>query len=422
MKKIISLCMTMMMSAAFAAAQSDVANANLSPLEQNIAEAGKAVAEKPEDSAGYNLLAAALVRRAEEISDIALYTQAEEAVKKSLAIAPNNFDAEKIQCSILIGKHEFPAALDLAKALNKRIPDDVMVYGLLTDANVELGNYADAEDSAQWMLNLRPGNLPALIRAARLREVFGDNEGAYELWQLAYQSTPQTEMAERAGILTKMGHLRVASGATDAAEKLFQQALTSVPGYPAALGNLAQVRVSQKRYAEAVVLLQQRYRNMPRTQNLYDLAEALRLAGRNGGSKKIFADFETKALAESAGKDNSNRDLVFFYADYAHQPAKALNLAKQEYAWRHDVYTLDAYAWALHVSGHDADARKQIEIALAVGIRDSKIFEHAGEITLKLGDRDSAQKYLQEAVSLHAAGSEQVELMLGRVSAANARQ
>ena len=52
-----------------------------------------------------------------------------------------------------------------------------MVYGLLTDANVELGNYNDAETSAQWMLNLRPGNLPALIRAARLRELFGDAEG-----------------------------------------------------------------------------------------------------------------------------------------------------------------------------------------------------------------------------------------------------
>jgi hypothetical protein len=47
-----------------------------------------------------------------------------------------------------------------------------MVYGLLTDANVGLGNYKDAEIAAQWMLNLRPGNLPALTRAAHLRELF----------------------------------------------------------------------------------------------------------------------------------------------------------------------------------------------------------------------------------------------------------
>ena len=234
------------------------------------------------DYAGYNLLAAALVRRAQESSDVSFYDQAEDAVKKSLEIAPHDFDAEKIRASILLGEHDFPAALDLAKALNKRVPDDVMVYGLLTDANVELGNYKDAEIAAQWMLNLRPGNLPALTRAAHLRELFGETEGAYELLELAYQSTAPTESGERARILTQMGHLRLASGSSDAAEKLFQQALTSLPGYPSALGGLAQVRILQKRYAEAVILLQRRYQAGPLAANLYDLAEALRLAGRDG--------------------------------------------------------------------------------------------------------------------------------------------
>ena len=170
---------------------SSAASTALSPAAQSIAEASKAISDKPTEYAGYNLLATALVRRAQETSDISFYAQAEDAVKKSLELAPNNFDAEKIQVSILLGEHEYPAALEAAKALNKRVPDDVMVYGLLTDANVELGNYSDAENSAQWMLNLRPGNLPALTRAAHLRELFGDAEGAYELMDLAYQSTPR---------------------------------------------------------------------------------------------------------------------------------------------------------------------------------------------------------------------------------------
>ena len=59
--------------------------------------------------------------------------------------------------------------------------------------------------------------------------------------------------------------------------------------------------------------------------------------------------------------DNSNHELVFYYADHAKQPEKALKVAQQEYAWRRDVYTLDAYAWALHVNGQDSEARKQIE-------------------------------------------------------------
>ncbi len=423
MRRIISALCTIMTLATLAAAQETTSpSEDLSPGVQSIAAARKAISDKPVESAGYNLLATALVRRAQETSDVSFYAQAEDAIKKSLEIAPNNFDAEKIHVSILLGQHEFPAALDLATKLNKRVPDDVMVYGLLTDANVELGNYKDAEDAAQWMLNLRPGNLPALTRAAHLRELFGDTEGAYELMEMAYQSTPPTETGECAEILTEMGHLRFASGSIDEAEKFFQQVLAFVPGYPSALGNLAQVRITQKLYAEAVLLLQQRYQSVPSAKNLYELAEALQLAGHDREAKKSLAEFETKALVDLGKRLNSNRELIFYYADHAHQPAKALQVAKQEYAWRHDVYTLDAYAWALHVNGQDAEARKQIEAALAVGIRDSTIFAHAGEIALKLGDRAAAQNYLQEALSMHAIGSEHARLVLAQVSGPKAQR
>jgi tetratricopeptide (TPR) repeat protein len=417
MKRIISMLCVMMLVVAFAAAQSitGAAGTELSPAEQSMAEARKAIRDRPKEYAGYNLLATALIRRAQETFDVTFYAQAEEAVKKSLALSPDNFETEKIQVSVLLGEHEYPAALEEAQALNKRVPDDLLIYGLLTDADAELGNYKDAEDSATWMLNLRRGNRPAYIRAAHLRELFGDAEGAYEMMELAFQSTIPTETEERARLLTQMGRFRLASGNADAAEKLFLKALTSFPNYPSALGNLAQLRIIQKRYAEAIVLLRQRYESAPRAENLYDLAEALQLASRDSEAKKAFTDFETKSLAESVRKDNSNRELIFYYADYARQPAKALDVAKQEYAWRHDVYTLDAYAWALHVNGQDVEARRQIETALAVGIRDSKIFAHAGEIALKLGDRAGAQNYLQEAVSLHAIGSEHAQLVLAQI-------
>jgi tetratricopeptide (TPR) repeat protein len=421
MKRSFELWIIVLAVATFAAAQNTTgaATTDLSPSAQSITAACKAIGDKPTDYTGYNLLATALARRAQETTDVSFYAQAEDAVKKSLELAPNNFEAAKIRVSILQGEHEYPAALEAAETLNKRVPDDVTVYGLLTDADVELGNYNEAETAAQWMLNLRPGNLPALTRAAHLRELFGDTEGAYELMDLAYQSMSPTETGGRALILTQMGHLRLALLEADAAEKLLQQALTLLPGYPLALGNLAQVRITQKRYAGAVALLQERYQGAKHVEYLYDLAEALQLAGRATEAKKAFADFETKSLAESVRRNNSNRELVFYYADHAHQPAKALEVAKQEYAWRHDVHTLDAYAWALHVNGQDAEARKQIEAALAVGIRDSKIFAHAGEIALKLRDRAAAQNYLQEAVSLHAIGSEHAQLVLAQVSARN---
>jgi tetratricopeptide (TPR) repeat protein len=415
-KKAIEALLIIVATVAAAQGVSGGACSDLSTAKQGIAEACKAISEKPKEYAGYNLLATALVLRAQETFDAAFYAQAEEAVKKSLALSPDNFETQKIQVSVLMGKHEYPAALEQAQALNKRVPDDLTVYALLTDAEVELGKYDDAEDSATWMLNLRRGNRPAYIRAARLRGIFGDADGAYEMADLALQSTIPSETGERASLLTQMGHFRLASGNIGAAEQLFQQALATFPGYPCALEILAQVRITQKRYAEAVVLLEQRYQGVEHGENLYDLAEALQLAGRNDEAKKAFSEFETKSLLESSKKDNSNRELVFYYSDHVRQPAKALDVAKQEYAWRRDVYTLDAYAWALHVNGQDAEARKQIEAVLAVGIRDSRIFAHAGEIALKLGDRTAAENYLQEAVSLHAIGSEHAQVVLAQIS------
>jgi tetratricopeptide (TPR) repeat protein len=420
MKKLVAL-LTLTL-ATYAAAQSNIAKTSLTPAEQSIATAKKEIDKKPSQFTGYNELAIALSRRARETSDMAYYAQAEDALKKSFELAPGNMEGEKIHVWLQLGRHEFPAALEAATILNKQVPDDVMVYGFLVDANAELGNYPAAEDAAQWMLNLRPGNLPGMTRAAYLRELFGDADGAYELMDMAYQATVPTETEDRAWILSQMGHLRFVEGRTNDAENILKQALQLFPGYHYALGNLAKVRITQKRYDEAVTLLQQRYQAAPHAENLYDLAEALQLAGRDGEAKKAFAEFETRSLAESVRRDNSSRELVFYYADHANQPARALEVAKQEFAWRHDVYTLDAYAWALHMNGQDAEARKQLETALAVGIRDSKIFAHAGEIALKLDDRAAAQKYLEESVSLHATGSEQARLVLANVSGPNQRR
>ena len=300
------------------------------------------------------------------------------------------------------------------------MPDDVLVYGFMVDANVELGNYDDVEKSAQWMLNLRPGNMPALTRTAYLRELFGDIDGSYELMQMAFQGTPPTENEDRAWIMNQMAHLDLAVGKTAEAENILQQALTIFPGYHYALGNLAKVRIVQKRYAEAVDLLQQRYKAAPHAENLYDLAVVLKLAGRTGEASTAFAEFEKKSLAETMRRDNSNHELVSYYTDEANQLAKALEIAQREYNYRHDVFTLDAYAWALHKNNQDAEARKQIEVALAVGIRDAKLFRHAGEIALSQGDRKSAMNYLQTSVTLDAPGSEEARERLASLQTAQA--
>ena len=372
-----------------------------SPAQQKIAWAEKAIEKNPERYQAYNDLALALARRARETSDSAYYAQAKEALKKSFRLVPDNFEGQKILVWILLGKHEFAQALEAARALNRRAPDDILVYGLLADANIELGNYKDAEEAAQWMLDMRPGNVPGLTRAAYLRELFGDIDGSVELMNAAYQNTVPNEVEDRAWILTQIAHLQLMSGNIASAEKILQRALELFPGYHYALANLAKVRTAQQKHHEAADLLRQRYQAAPHPENLYALAEALEQAGHLEESKFAYAEFEQKALREMEWADNANRELIFYYTDHSRKPTQALRIARREFQRRRDIYTLDAYAWALHANGECTEAQRQMETALAVGIRDAKLFYHAGAIALKLNDRAAAARYLKQSLGLN---------------------
>ena len=96
---------------------------------------------------------------------------------------------------------------------------------------------------------------------------------------------------------------------------------------------------------------------------------------------------------------------------------KALDIAKRQFSWRHDVFTIDSYAWALHVNGQDEEARKQIESALSVGIRDSRLIRHAGEIALAMGDKTAAKRYLKQAADLNTSESPQASAVLASLEA-----
>ena len=173
-----------------------------------------------------------------------------------------------------------------------------MVYGMLTDAKIELGSYDDAEKSAQWMLDLRPGNIPALTRAAYLRELFGDIEGAIELMQAAFGRMPYQETEDRAWVLTQIGHLELIRQHPAEAERALEQALDLFPNYHYALGTLAEVRTAQKRHREAADLQRRRYAVAPHPENLYELAEAQARAGMTAEAAQSYAQFETGARRE----------------------------------------------------------------------------------------------------------------------------
>src|SRR5712691_9550428 len=118
------------------------------------------------------------------------------------------------------------------------------------------------------MLDLRTGNVAGLTRAAYQRELHGDLSGAIDLMQMAYDATAFQESEDRAWLLTQIAHLQFLDRNLKQAETYAQGALGLFPGYHYALGSLAQIRMAQGRFDDAVALLKQRYDAAPHAENL----------------------------------------------------------------------------------------------------------------------------------------------------------
>ena len=360
-----------------------------SPAQRAILAAQEQIKKDPKQSLGYNDLAKALVRRGRETGNPDYYQEAARAVQDSLKVEPDNFEGYKARVMVLLGEREDAAALDLGRKLNQRIPDDVQVRGLIADACRELGDYPQAEMQTQWMLKLRRGNIPGMIRGAFLRIDFGDAEGALDWLTSAFKLTNPTEIEERAWLLTHIARVRLQTGKLELADQLLGQALEIFPDYYFTLDALAETRSALGKYAQAADLLRRAQKTAPHPRRLFSLAVALKQDGD-------FAEFERQAREISDKPDNANRELIFYYADYAHKPADALRVARAEIARRQDIATLDAYAWALYSNGQYAEARVELDKALKVGIRDAALFEHAAAIAEKLKDQTAAANYQKQ--------------------------
>jgi tetratricopeptide (TPR) repeat protein len=373
------------------------------PAEQKIAWAKAEVTAHPEEPQPYNDLAAALVGRARETGDPGYYDQADAALQHSLGKDPHNFEGLKAKAMILLGRREFKQAIELTRKLNAEVPDDVLTYGLLADGLIETGAYQEAVDKTQWMLNLRSGNVPGLLRAARLRWIYGDGDGALDFYTKAYQETSPTQTEDQAWILTQMAEIQIALDHFDIADQLLHSALIAFPDYSLSLESSARLETARQHYAQAVALLRQRNKSFPTLESRYELANALERAGETAEAKRAYAEFENQALRLSDTANNANRDLILYYLSNANRPADALRIAAGEARKRQDIATLDAYAWALCANGQYGEAEKQMKAALTTGIRDAEILYHAGVIAEKRHDNSAAASYLKSSLELNPA-------------------
>lgn len=368
------------------------------PAQGRIAAARQQLKADPKKIQAYTELAIAYLRRARETSDAAWLNAADEALVQGLKLDSTDFPLQRTQVALMLSRRQYQQAKELASVLHHRIPDDVLTFGYLAEADMGLGDYDGADFNAQWMMNMRPNNTPALLLGARLRVLYGDNHGAIDFLNRAAAQTSPTEVEEQAWIANQIASILIDSGQTEPAAQALQQAAQLFPNYPTTMENLARVRMAQDRAGDAVQLLLQAKALDQNPHALYQLAIAQHAAGQVREARATLEEFKKLANDPARASEESKRDLILMLSESPDTAPDALKLAQAEIQSRQDVWTLDAYAWALFANAKYPEADAAVQKAIAVGIQSGQIFDHAGHIAQKLNHGEAAGRYFKLAI------------------------
>ena len=200
----------------------------------SIRSARTMIDKMPDSPVGYTRLAVVYIQKARQTGDFSLNKAAETAVGRALDVAPADLSARKLQASLYLTYHRFAEALEAGEKLQQDFPNDSFVYGVLTDANAELGNYSEAVDAAQKMVDLRP-NTTSYARVAHLRSLHGDYPGAAEMFKLAAKTADPVDKEARSWCLVQLGDEHWKNGKFQDAAKAYDDALEIFPNFHLAL-------------------------------------------------------------------------------------------------------------------------------------------------------------------------------------------
>jgi tetratricopeptide (TPR) repeat protein len=346
-----------------------------SKTDQRILRAMRVIEKMPNSADGYNQLASAYLQKARETADFDLNTNADDAITRSLAVEPDNYDALKLRAKLQLTYHRFSDALDTARKAQTVRTDDHDVWGQITDALVELGDYSGAVSAAQKMVDLRPDS-SSYARVSYLRSLHGDTQGAIQAMSAAIKAANPNDPEAVAWCRVQLGNELINAGRLDAGEREFDEALRIFPDHPLALRAKAQARKEAGDIEGAIKISEREGASADAAQMLGDLYT---LQGRKDAALKQYKTFETLER-ENAVRERSWRHMVNYWLDHDRNLEEALTLATREYETRKDIFTCDSLAWALFKNGRTADAKKLISEALRTGTKDARIAHHASLI------------------------------------------
>ena len=351
----------------------------------------------PADGAAWTNLGDTLMQKARETANPTYYDHAERVYGNALAHNAQNSDAMTGMAWVNGERHIFDKSIEWANKAIAINPKNNIAFGLIGDAQVELGDYEGAYKSLQTMLDIRP-DLSSYSRGAYLLYLTGDNRKARWLMSKAILSgAPYAE--NTAWCRAQLGQILLSDGNLLAAEQVLKESMKLTPNNVQVLAAMAKVKTARKDYRGAIALYEKINAQTPQHNATVALGDLYTVMGDKTNADKAYA--EVLALHErNKGTLHDHMQLAQFYADHDQNPVEAVRLA-EEHKTTGNVFEADILAWAYYQNGQYEDAQKAITTAMRYHTPDAKMLYHAGMIALKRNDLPNGRKMIYQALSVN---------------------
>ena len=316
---------------------------------------------------------------------------------------PDNFEALTLKALLYMSQHHFADGLAIAEKAQKVNPYNALIYGILVDGNVEMGNYKAAVENSDKMVSIRP-DIRSYARISYLREIHGDYPGAIQAMKLAVDAGGAgDEPTEWTRI--QLARLYENTGDLKSAEMHYMIALQERPGYPYATAGLGHLAMVNNDYAKAISYYEQASASI----NDYAIKEQLsQLYRLKGDTKKAntFLQNITDGM-NNDGKKGDQDESIGHYADrelayvylLQNDNENALKHALIEYNRRpENIDVNETVAWVYYKTGAFQKATNYIGIALKTNCKNPTLLCRAGLIYAKAGNKIKGKQLLTEAL------------------------
>lgn len=362
-----------------------------------------AVAKNPKDWASWLRLSEVFITEARITGNFGSnHTAAVAVLDHVLASLPDDkarrSEALTLKAAVKLSEHKFSEALMLGKEAVSLDPHRAFNYGVLVDANVELGNYEEAVRMSDKMVGTRP-DLRSYSRISYLREIHGDVPGAAEAMKMAVQAGyPGQE--ETSWCRVVLGRLYENQGDLKAAEEQYMTAVSERPNYPPAMAAMGRVALKKKEPAKAEEWLVKAIALMPDPHFYAELARV------HAATRQDVARADALGKAEELLLGLGSMDVNGTHThggDFHSHGSEADAAPEHEHAHAHNDHG-HSHEVGLEMGRFELEFHKDLDAALANGLHEYALRPEnidvngllAGTYYAK-GDVDNARMHLVKA-------------------------